>query len=303
MYDLLCLGGCAVDLLVRVTRLPQSDEKMLAEYAGQLPGGLVGNTACAAARLGLKTAWSGWLGDDPYARLALDDFRAHGVDPAGARPLIGKITDSTVILLEPGGERTILVLNTLPEPPPLDEGVLAMLGQARLVYTLPRAPGWFERMAGAVHAAGGRVAVDLEASAPVRDDGLRAALAQSDLVFCARDGLALAAGTGDLEAGASELLSLGVQWVVVTLGSQGAVAFSLGERWGTPAFQVAVVDSTGAGDCFHAACLAGLAWGWAMPQALRFAAAAAALSVQQLGARGGLPDRAEVEAFLAEQTG
>jgi sugar/nucleoside kinase (ribokinase family) len=66
-----------------------------------------------------------------------------------------------------------------------------------------------------------------------------------------------------------------------------------------PAFSVPAVDTTGAGDCFHAAYLFGYLQDWNVIQCLHFAHAAAALSVQQVGARGGLPTREQVEEFLA----
>jgi sulfofructose kinase len=65
-----------------------------------------------------------------------------------------------------------------------------------------------------------------------------------------------------------------------------------------PAYKVPVVDTTGAGDCFHAACLLGIRQSWPLQHMLRFASAAAALSVQSEGARGQLPDRQAVEEFL-----
>ena len=55
MFDLFCLGGSSLDLILRVARLPNADEKLLAQFAGRAAGGLVANTACAAARLGLVT--------------------------------------------------------------------------------------------------------------------------------------------------------------------------------------------------------------------------------------------------------
>lgn len=91
---------------------------------------------------------------------------------------------------------------------------------------------------------------------------------------------------------------MGPEFVVVTLGSRGAYALSQSGSAFQPAFHVPVVDTTGAGDCFHAACLFGLEQSWPLQQMLRFASAAAALSVQAEGARGLLPDRQQVEDFL-----
>lgn len=63
-YDIFCLGGAAVDWILRVPRLPWPDEKLVVDFVSRVAGGLVANTACAAARLGLRVAWSGLLGKD-----------------------------------------------------------------------------------------------------------------------------------------------------------------------------------------------------------------------------------------------
>jgi sugar/nucleoside kinase (ribokinase family) len=86
---------------------------------------------------------------------------------------------------------------------------------------------------------------------------------------------------------------------VVTLGSQGACA-RLGEREiRSPGFRVEARDTTGAGDVFHAAFAFGLLQGWEAERVLRASNAAAAMSCRALGAQGGLPDRSELEEFLA----
>lgn len=300
-YDLFCLGGSAVDLMLRVPRLPLLDEKLETVFAGRLPGGLVANTACAAARLGLQVGWSGYLGDDDFGRLVLEDFTRFGVDGQYAVTMKGANSDFTVILLTPGGERTILIVSNFTDPPPLTENVLKALSLSRLGYALPRAPDWFERFSHAVHSGGGQVVVDVEGSCPVKGADLNAALCNSDVAFFSRDGLRLAAGTDSLEAGVQKLLKTGLRAVVVTLGASGAMAATQDEIYQHSAFQVQVVDTTGAGDCFHAAFLVGWLEGWELQRCLRFAGAAAALSVQALGARGGLPDRLAVERFLAQQ--
>lgn len=299
-YDLFCLGGSAVDLMLRVPRLPLLDEKLETAFAGCLPGGLVANTACAATRLGLQVGWSGYLGDDDFGRLVLEDFARFGVDSRYAVSVQGANSDFTVILLTPGGERTILIVSNFSEPP-LTADILKALSLSRLGYTLPRAPNWFERFSRAVHSGGGQVIVDVEGSCPVKGADLDAALRNSDVAFFSRDGLKLATGSDSLEAGVRKLLEIGIHAVVVTLGASGAVAATRDEFCQHPAFQVPVVDTTGAGDCFHAAFLVGWLENWELRRCLRFASAAAALSVQALGARGGLPNRAVVERFLTQQ--
>jgi ribokinase len=109
-------------------------------------------------------------------------------------------------------------------------------------------------------------------------------------------------GQADPEAAARMLLARGVGAVVITLGEAGAlVAVGTAERppERIPAFSVKPVDTTAAGDAFNGGLGTALARGMALPAAVRYAHAAAALSVTRPGAQPSLPTQAEVEAFLA----
>jgi len=297
-YDLICLGGAALDIVLHAPRLPKSDEKLVVRYGGRFGGGLVANAACAAARLGLRTAWSGVLGSDENAEHLIEEFETFGVHTEMARTVLGRSTDFTVIVVEPDGKRTILIAPVHSQLPPLDRELRTALASARFAYALPVEAHWFSPFAAAVHAGRGQVAVDLEASAPARGAELKQALSQSDIVFCSRDGLEHATGEADTDAAAKTLLGWGPQLVVVTLGSQGAEAFAAGQHWQASAETVRVLDTTGAGDCFHAGFLAALARSWSVPEALRFGVTAASCVVQQVGARSGLPTWNEVVELL-----
>jgi sugar/nucleoside kinase (ribokinase family) len=308
-FDLVCLGGASYDIILRLPRLPMHDEKLVVEYAGRQAGGLVANTACAAARLEVKSAWAGKVGLDEGGELIQQAFRDFGVDTSLVEFDDQAASDFTVILLEPSGERTILVAPVMPIPPPISTQSLAIAVQARLVYTVPHDPAWLLPIFDAVHANGGQAAVDLEGSAPTQGAKLLSDLCACDIVFTNSRGLALAVSeTGaDLDneerilTRAIRLVELGVKLVCVTLGRRGAWAFTPQEKVFSPAFSVPVVDTTGAGDCFHAAFLKAYLEGQTLAGALRFANAAAALSIQKVGARAGLPVLAAVEQFLSGQ--
>lgn len=135
--DLCCVGGSALDVVLRVPSLPVSGEKLIAQFAGRMAGGVVSNTACAAARLGLNTGWSGQIGDDDNGRIVLNEFAVFGVDDSLITLRKDSPADFCVVLLEPSGERTILVVPTLPGLPPLTPGLLKALSQSRIAYTLP----------------------------------------------------------------------------------------------------------------------------------------------------------------------
>ena len=302
MIDFYCIGGMAVDLLLMVPRLPLKNEKLGVQYAGLMGGGLIANAACAAARLGLKTSWSGLLGDDAYGQMLTQEFAMYGVCTAEVVIQQKHSTDFTVILLHPDGERTILLVPVLPSPPPLTDAVKHALQQSRLGYTLPYTQDWFAEFAESVHTGGGRVAIDLEGSTSESVINTKAILNLTDVVFCSKDGLQVFAGQKQIKDGAADILSLGPEMVVITLGKKGAELFTRSEQYSTSAYSVPIVDTTGAGDCFHAAFLFGILADWDFKCCLEFASAAAALSVQALGARGGLPTYKEVKNFMSSHS-
>jgi ribokinase len=94
------------------------------------------------------------------------------------------------------------------------------------------------------------------------------------------------------------LVGAGIQSVVVTLGSRGAVLVTNDGETDVPAFRVGAVDTTGAGDCFVGALAHALDAGRPLEAAIRFATGAAALSVQRRGAQPSMPTKAEIDAFL-----
>ncbi|MCE2472580.1 MAG: bifunctional hydroxymethylpyrimidine kinase/phosphomethylpyrimidine kinase, partial [Anaerolineae bacterium] len=109
----------------------------------------------------------------------------------------------------------------------------------------------------------------------------------------------LSGSAGDYAAAARTLLTRADQKAVVTLGAQGAQIVSGGESAVIPTYAVDVVDTTGAGDAFNAGLAVALAEGKPLPEAARFANAAAALSVTKSGAAPSTPYRAAVDELLA----
>jgi ribokinase len=97
---------------------------------------------------------------------------------------------------------------------------------------------------------------------------------------------------------AKKLQALGVETVVITLGSKGAFYQDKDQQGLIPAFKVKAVDTTAAGDVFNGALAVALTEGRELKQALRFASAAAAISVTRLGAQPSAPTRKEIEKFL-----
>lgn len=295
--DLLGIGQCSVDHVCTVEGLPPLGGKrpMLAYQV--LPGGQVATALLAAARLGLRGAFVGATGGDAGAALALAPLEAAGVEVGAVRRVPGAETRLAVILVDrASGERTVLGyrdprLRLTPADVPE-----AALAQARCLLVDGEDPDAAAHAARRARATGVPVVVDVDTVAPE----LEPLLAAADFPVVSRSFAEAFGGDGRVRSGLARLLALGARMAVATLGEHGCLA-RLGEREiASPAFAVALRDTTGAGDVFHAAFAWGLLEGLAPEPLLRAANAAAALSCRALGAQGGLPTRAEVTAFLRD---
>jgi ribokinase len=102
----------------------------------------------------------------------------------------------------------------------------------------------------------------------------------------------------DAETAAGKLLEIGVEKVIITLGSKGAFAVSGSEKVSVPAFRVEAIDTTAAGDTFCGSLAVAMVEGKSLKEALTFASAAAAISVTRMGAQPSAPFRNEIEEFL-----
>jgi sugar/nucleoside kinase (ribokinase family) len=248
----------------------------------------------ACARLGLRAAYVGTVGDDAAADAVLAPLARAGVDLSGVKRVASAPTRSATILVEArSGERTVLGLRDARlalAPADLDPAAIQAAGCLHLDAVDVEASAFAADVA---RRAGVPVMLDADGPAP----GLEKLLARVDFPIVSL-GLAEAmGGRGGPHAALRELCALGARLAVVTLGELGALA-RLGERViESPAFPVDARDTTGAGDVFHAAFCLGLLEGMPCEALLRLANAAAAMSCRALGAQGGRPTRAEHDAF------
>lgn len=292
--DFIGVGGLAVDLLLQVESLPLGDEKYPARLLGHMPGGFIANATCAAARLGLRSGYVGWVGDDDAGTMLHADFVAHEVATDGLAVVAGETTPFTVVVTDHQGGRSIMLPSFPLYDSMPDTAQLAFASRARVIYTYPRDVVWCTQLGRAALDGGGVLALDIENAIPLAGEELRDVIRLADVVFV----------TGTLlkrlRLRSIAQLAEGRQWVIQTAGRKGASGISGTMR--KPVHQLAhrvrAVDTTGAGDVFHAALIAAKLDGADLQEALAFAAAAAAIAVQHQGARGGLPDRAQVERLL-----
>lgn len=152
-----------------------------------------------------------------------------------------------------------------------------------------------------MHEAGKTVVLDAAADRPISDP-IRALVAETDVLICGSGFGAMLTGHEDLWQAGRATLDLGPRIIVQTEGVDGSYTVSPDDEFHTPAFEVNVIDTTGAGDVFHGAYLAGLVKGWNLRRIATFASAVSAIHCTVLGNRKGIPSMEEVETFLRERS-
>ncbi len=295
-FDVVGFGFNSHDHVCVVRRPAPCDVKQrLAGYT-QLPGGQVPTALVALQRWGMRTAYVGPLGADEGGRMQRVSLEREGVNLSGCRTRTDVGSHVSVILVDQvTGERTIHWHRPGGLGLCADELDRTVLTAGRVLLMDADDLGLAIVAAGWAKAAGVMVVLDVD------DPGERTAelLALTDVVAVADQFPQRLTGLRDLRAALRRMCAMGPVLAAVTLGAGGALAYA-GERfYHVRAFSVPVVDTTAAGDLFHAGCIYGLLHGWPVPAVLRFAAAAGALACERLGGRTGVPSLDRVVALAA----
>lgn len=297
MFDVVGIGLNAIDYLCGVPRHPLPGEKLRMTAFSRQGGGQAATALVALSRWGLRTKYVGNVGDDEHGRLSLSLLRKEGIDLAHAETVRGARSQFAVILVEDGtGERTILWdrdarIRIRPDALPRDEirAARAILVDAHDVPASAAA-------ARIAREAGVPVVVDAEKV----QEGTEGLLPLCDHLVAASEFIAaLYPGADPVEGAAAMHRRFAPRSSVVTLGRRGAVGFHGAERVAAPAIPVRAVDTTGAGDIFHAGFLYALLAGKPFREILAFSNAAAGLSCRKMGGRAGIPTLTEIEEALA----
>lgn len=293
MSRILVAGSANLDFVVRAPRIPAPGETVLGRDFATFAGGKGANQAVACARAGgADTRMLLALGDDAPAHALEDSLRAARVELHVVRS--DRATGAAFICVNDDGENAITVAPGANDAlhaehlPPLD-------GVGWLLLQLETPLETVVAFATAAKRAGVKVALN---AAPAR--ALPHTLLDAlDLLIANEGELAAIAGSeGPLQA---KLLRLQVPNVVVTLGARGCVAKHDGQFCKQAAFEIEPTDTTGAGDTFCGVLVAALNRGAQIPDALREAAAAAAIACTRRGAQDSIPSAEEVAMFLERQ--
>ncbi|MCC2627586.1 MAG: carbohydrate kinase family protein [Thermomicrobiales bacterium] len=300
--DLVAVGSAVIDHIHRVTVLPARDTGVYVLNRQSGPGGVEGNVAAAAARLGLRVGVITRVGCDAAGTMVLDDFRQRGIDVLRVQVGGEDETAYTLVFVDGHGDRSMVTGGHGVRGLTLDEDDDAYIRRARVCFTSGYLPSpLLHRVAGLCAGdQGPALAFDLPGSFDdLEGRGLQRThvdtlLPVVDLFLTNREHLRSYTGEETLADGLAYLNAKGVRRASVSDGERGLFLFEAGngthEVHVVPGFHVRVVDTTGAGDVLSAALI--LAWlleNRPAAEAGRFAAAAAALSCTGWGVRTALP--------------
>ena len=301
------VGSSNTDMVVRVPTLPRPGETVIGGDFFTAHGGKGANQAVAAARAGGSVTLVACLGDDALGEETIAALAADGIAVDQVRRVADTRSGVALILVDEHGENSIAVApgaNALLTPEQI-AACAELLSPDDVLLVQLETP--IESVVAAVSTAslaGARVILN---PAPARELSrellsLVSVLTPNESEAARLTGLPTGAAE-ELDAAATALLHRGVGAVVITLGAGGAYVATTELRETIAAYPVKTRDTTGAGDVFNGALAVALAERMRLADAVRFANAAAAISVTRDGAQPAAPIRAEILELLGESTG
>ncbi len=298
-------GSLNMDLTTYVPRLPGPGETLLGHAFLTAPGGKGANQAVAAARLGAATHLFGRIGNDAFGREVLSAIQRYGVDVAGVLADDRHTTGLAVISVDDRAENTIVVVSgaNMALDPTDAARCLSALDSARVLLLQLEVP--LDVTAAVARAARERnVTVVLDpapaGTLPAEIFPLIDVITPNEVEAEALLGFAIGAPDEAARA-AAEFRSRGARAAIVKLGARGASYDAPEGRGFVPAFEVEAVDTVAAGDAFNGGLAVALAEGRAFVEAVRWGAAAGALSATRRGAIPSMPTRAQLDHMLQQQ--
>lgn len=302
--DLLVLGEVNPDIVVRAAD-PRPVFGQVERWVDAIDL-VIGSSsvifACGAARLGLRTAFAGVVGDDALGRFMLAAMAERGLEIAAVRIDPHVPTGASVILSAPSDRAILTAPGTIPRLRVADVPA-ALVARARhvhvgSVFLLDAARSDLADLFRGARAGGATTSFDCNWDPREEwDGGLRALLAETEVFLPNAAEATRIAGVDDVEAAARALVELGPQVVAVKLGAAGALAVTAGgDVVRQPALAVDPVDVTGAGDSFDAGFLAGWLAGRPLSACLALGVACGSLSTRGVGGTAAQPTLAEAEA-------
>ncbi|NQU64289.1 MAG: carbohydrate kinase family protein [SAR324 cluster bacterium] len=301
-FDVIGMGGCAIDMVGMVNSLPKRDTKQKMSRFIRQAGGTVANALVGLARLGVKCSYLGKLGDNDFSHLIINEFCREGIDSCEviiedqAGPYL-----AFVIVEKTTGDRTVLWTDEMVCNLKAQEISKDYVSSGKVLYlddwgfhdidTALQAIRWAKEA---------QMLVVLDAENHQKREYLTL-FNMVDFLIIGQEYALECSSAFSLGAAAEYFIAQGTKNVVITQGPSGCMVKTNERYFSQSAFKVQVVDTLGCGDAFHAGFIYGLLQGYPIEIVTEFACAVAALKCKKLGPRTGLPTIDIARDFLCSQ--
>jgi ribokinase len=301
LKKIVVFGSINIDLVIAVEQFSKPGETVLGKQHQWFPGGKGANQAVVIRRLGGVVAMVGKIGNDYLGEAALKTLQTEGVSTTYIKTVPDAATGLAIVQVDAQGQNTIVVSPGVnyrwDETDAELEQLLSECDLAVFQLEIPVAT------VGKLIKLAKRKGIFTVLNAAPANLEIIPFLTDVDLLIINETETALLGSEAIIDAenfqtAADRLLQYGCKDLIITLGESGCLVCTQGQSRLIPAYRVAVVDSTAAGDTFVGAVTTRLSTGDSLWEAARWAVAASALTVTRLGAQASIPAKNEVEEFI-----
>lgn len=299
---ILVVGSSNTDMIARVPRIPRPGETILGGEFITAAGGKGANQAVAAARAGGAVTFIARVGKDMFGERAVAGFARDRINVRFIQRDSHRPSGVALIFVSNSGENSIAVApgaNAQLSPTDVNRAQ-SQFKRADVLLTQLETP--LPTVTAAIKLAARNRVLTILNPAPAQklpDDLLRhvSILTPNESEAEWLTGIKVTSEASGIRA-AAQLRARGIQTVIITLGAKGALVVNEQGHDLVPGFKVKPVDTTAAGDVFNGALAVALAEGLELRAAVRFANAAAAISVTRMGAQPSIPERKQIDRFV-----
>jgi ribokinase len=300
--QIVVVGSSNTDMIIKVDRIPRPGESILGGEFATAAGGKGANQAVAAARAGGQVTFVARVGRDMFGEQAVAGFEKEKINTDHVSRDKSRPSGVALIFVAKDGENSIAVAggaNNGLSAADVRKAKSVFTGAGMLIMQLETPLESVQAAADLAAKAGVPVILNPAPARAIPDELLKkvSIITPNETEAELLTGIKVDSDQAAASA-ADKLLARGVKTVIITLGSRGAFVVGDGVRKLVPGFKVKAVDTTAAGDTFNGALAVALVEGQTLTNAVRFAHAAAALSVTKLGAQPSVPTRKEIEKLL-----
>lgn len=299
MSKILVVGSLNLDYVIEVENMPKAGETIFGKSLKKVPGGKGANQAYAIGKLGGDVAMIGAVGDDDAGQILLNNLKSVNVNTRGIEIVKENVTGQAYIYVDDSGQNCITVIsgaNAVVDKDMIDRNMELIDDAEYIVMQLEIPVDTVEYVKDIAVSKGKKVIIDPAPAIKNPNVNLWKGcyiLKPNELELATLIGKELN-NLEEYKKGAIELHRTGVDYVISTLGGDGAILYNGEDIQSFECKKTTVVDTTAAGDTFTAGLVIGLSEGKNMYEAIDFGQSAAAIAVSRKGAQTSIPSREEI---------